>query len=103
MRTMRTEWRNITVHGTVHGNLSQVIPPAPAWLPLTSHRNGSVVASPAPITERPIHHGLLPGMIAAVIFIILLLALYTVLWKCMVSPPKRGKRKRILKGASATA
>ncbi|MCJ8735370.1 hypothetical protein PDJAM_G00246050 [Pangasius djambal] len=98
---MRTVGRNITV--LQHGNLSQVIPPAPAWLPLTSHRNGSLVASPAPITERPKHSGIIPGMIAAGIFIILLLALYAILWKCMVSPPKRGKRKRILKGANATA
>lgn len=29
------------------------------------------------------------GAIAATVFIIFLLALYAVLWKCMVSPPKR--------------
>ncbi|KAM9474892.1 uncharacterized protein Hap1MRO34_010841 [Clarias gariepinus] len=94
---MRTEGRNVTV--LRHGNFSQVFPPAPAWLPLTSHRNGSLVASPASNSERPKRSGIIPGMIAAGIFIILLLALYAVLWKCMVSPPKRGKKKRILKGA----
>ncbi|XP_047011334.1 uncharacterized protein sb:cb288 [Ictalurus punctatus] len=97
---MRMEGRNITV--LQRGNFSQVIPPAPAWLSLTSQRNGSLVASPAPITERPKRSGIVPGLIAAGIFIMLLLALYTALWKCMVSPPKRGKRKRILKGTNAT-
>ncbi|KAG7332058.1 hypothetical protein KOW79_003892 [Hemibagrus wyckioides] len=95
---MRTGRRN----NTWQANFSQVIPPAPAWFPLTSDRNSSLVASPAPVTEKPRHSGIVPGLIAAGIFIILLLALYTVLWKCMVSPPRRGKRKRILKGANAT-
>ncbi|KAF7694920.1 uncharacterized protein sb:cb288 [Silurus meridionalis] len=99
--SMRTQGRNITV--LQHGNLSQVIPPAPAWLPLTSHRNGSLMASPATITERPKRSGIVPGVIAAGIFICFLLALYTALWKCMVSPPRRGKRKRILKGSNATS
>ncbi|XP_062855475.1 uncharacterized protein sb:cb288 [Trichomycterus rosablanca] len=85
------------------GNLSQVPPPAPAWLPLTSHRNGSMLASLAPITERPVQKrsGIVPALLAAAIFIAFLLALYAVLWKCMVSPPKRGKKRRILKTARA--
>ncbi|KAL7827291.1 hypothetical protein SRHO_G00330090, partial [Serrasalmus rhombeus] len=81
-------------------NLSQVIFPAPSQAPLASHRNGSTVASPAPLTESPVpkRSGIIPGAIAAALFIGFILALYTVLWKCMVSPPKRGKRKRVLKG-----
>ncbi|KAI5094711.1 hypothetical protein C0J45_14786 [Silurus meridionalis] len=63
---MRTQGRNITV--LQHGNLSQVIPPAPAWLPLTSHRNGSLMASPATITERPKRSGIVPGKTHALTF-----------------------------------
>ncbi|KAM6943893.1 uncharacterized protein PEZ65_001817 isoform 2-T2 [Lycodopsis pacificus] len=33
------------------------------------------------------------GAIAATVFIALLLALYAVLWKCMVSPPQRKHSK----------
>ncbi|KAG7221400.1 hypothetical protein INR49_017276 [Caranx melampygus] len=33
------------------------------------------------------------GAIAATVFITLLLALYAVLWKCMVSPPQRKHSK----------
>ncbi|KAK2840691.1 hypothetical protein Q7C36_012270 [Tachysurus vachellii] len=95
---MRTELRN----NTRHTNLSQVIPPSPAVLPITSERNSSLVASPTPVTEKPRPSGIVPGLVAAGIFIILLLALYTALWKCMVSPPRRGKRNRILKGSKTT-
>ncbi|KAM4578686.1 uncharacterized protein V3H82_008043 isoform 1-T1 [Fundulus diaphanus] len=38
--------------------------------------------------------GIIPGAIAASVFIVFLLALYAVLWKCMTSPPKRRKSKR---------
>ncbi|KAM4746017.1 uncharacterized protein FYW61_016994 [Anableps anableps] len=38
--------------------------------------------------------GIIPGTIAASVFIAFLLALYSVLWKCMMSPPKRKKSKR---------
>ncbi|XP_054467246.1 uncharacterized protein sb:cb288 isoform X2 [Anoplopoma fimbria] len=37
--------------------------------------------------------GIVPGLIAATVFIAFLLALYAVLWKCMVSPPQRKHSK----------
>ncbi|KAK1787087.1 hypothetical protein P4O66_017466 [Electrophorus voltai] len=44
-------------------SVSQVVVPAPVWLPLTSLRNGSMVASPSPLTETPLHKrsGIIPG------------------------------------------
>ncbi|XP_038133219.1 uncharacterized protein sb:cb288 [Cyprinodon tularosa] len=38
--------------------------------------------------------GIIPGTIAASVFIAFLLALYATLWKCMMSPPTRKKSKR---------
>lgn len=38
--------------------------------------------------------GLVPGLIAAGIFIMFLLCLYAILWKCMVSPPQKKRKKR---------
>ncbi|XP_072537232.1 uncharacterized protein [Salminus brasiliensis] len=97
---MELKNRTNTVYDELRdGNLSQVILPGPSRAPLSSSlQNGSTVASPAPLTETPKRSGIVPGAIAAALFISFILALYTVLWKCMVSPPKRGKRKRILKG-----
>ncbi|KAM8885920.1 uncharacterized protein AB9W97_013297 [Spinachia spinachia] len=61
-------------------------------------RNGSNAASTRPsLTEEPFtstrSSGIVPGAIAATVFIALLLALYAVLWKCMVSPPRRKHSK----------
>ncbi|XP_054895485.1 uncharacterized protein sb:cb288 [Poeciliopsis prolifica] len=39
-------------------------------------------------------NGIIPGAIAASVFIAFLLALYTVLWKSMTSPLQRKKSKR---------
>ncbi|KAM5172430.1 uncharacterized protein ACMZJ9_005222 isoform 2-T2 [Mantella aurantiaca] len=47
---------------------------------------GSIPAGPT--------SGLVPGLIAAGIFIMFLLCLYAILWKCMVSPPNKKRRKR---------
>ncbi|XP_039476925.1 uncharacterized protein sb:cb288 isoform X1 [Oreochromis aureus] len=38
-------------------------------------------------------NGLIPGSIAAALFIAFLLGLYAILWKCMVSPPQRKHNK----------
>ncbi|XP_049341883.1 uncharacterized protein sb:cb288 isoform X1 [Astyanax mexicanus] len=97
---MELKNRTSTVYDELRdGNLSQVHFPGPSQASLTNLlRNGSTVASPAPLTETPKRSGIIPGSIAAALFISFILALYTVLWKCMVSPPRRGKRKRILKG-----
>ncbi|CAH2274968.1 Hypothetical predicted protein [Pelobates cultripes] len=37
--------------------------------------------------------GLVPGLIAAAIFIVFLLCLYTILWRCMVSQSKRHRKR----------
>ncbi|XP_059193695.1 uncharacterized protein sb:cb288 isoform X3 [Centropristis striata] len=37
--------------------------------------------------------GIIPGAIAATVFIAFLLGLYAILWKCMVSPPPRKHSK----------
>ncbi|XP_034548858.1 uncharacterized protein sb:cb288 [Notolabrus celidotus] len=58
--------------------------------------NGSTAASTQPShTEDPSarNSGIIPGAIAATVFITFLLALYAVLWKCMVSPPQRKHNK----------
>ncbi|XP_060927234.1 uncharacterized protein sb:cb288 [Limanda limanda] len=59
-------------------------------------RNGSAAAVTLPSsTEDPSTtiSGIIPGAIAAAVFITFLLALYAVLWKCMVSPPQRKHSK----------
>ncbi|XP_069379576.1 uncharacterized protein [Paralichthys olivaceus] len=59
-------------------------------------RNGSAAAVTLPsFTEDSVtsSSGIIPGAIAATVFITLLLALYAVLWKCMVSPPQRKHSK----------
>ncbi|XP_062418254.1 uncharacterized protein sb:cb288 [Pungitius pungitius] len=58
--------------------------------------NGSIVAATHPsLTENSFtsSSGIIPGAIAATVFIALLLALYAVLWKCLVSPPLRKRSK----------
>ncbi|XP_078808450.1 uncharacterized protein LOC110015603 [Oryzias latipes] len=37
--------------------------------------------------------GIIPGIVAATVFITFLLALYTVLWRCMTSPRQRKRSK----------
>ncbi|XP_070761068.1 uncharacterized protein [Enoplosus armatus] len=58
--------------------------------------NGSTAAATHPSgTEDSLTRssGIIPGAIAATVFIAFLLALYAVLWKCMVSPPQRKHSK----------
>ncbi|XP_067251291.1 uncharacterized protein sb:cb288 [Chanodichthys erythropterus] len=80
-------------------NLTQIVSPVSSWLPSNSDRNGSVTASPPPLAETPMNResGIIPGAIAAAVFIGFLLALYAVLWKCMVTQPKRRKKRTSLK------
>ncbi|XP_034728947.1 uncharacterized protein sb:cb288 [Etheostoma cragini] len=69
-------------------------------------RNGSTAAATYPaLTEDSLtsSSGIIPGAIAATVFIAFLLALYAVLWKCMVSPPQRKHskvRRRVKKRTS---
>ncbi|XP_056102567.1 uncharacterized protein sb:cb288 [Rhinichthys klamathensis goyatoka] len=84
-------------------SLKQIVSQVSSWLPFNSDRNGSVTASPPPLAETPVNRpsGIIPGAIAAAVFIGLLLALYAVLWKCMVTRPKsvsvRRKKRTSLK------
>ncbi|XP_056319347.1 uncharacterized protein sb:cb288 [Danio aesculapii] len=80
-------------------NLTQIVSPVSSWLPSNSYRNGSVTDSKPPLAETPVskQSGIIPGAIAAAVFIAFLLALYTVLWKCMISQPKRRKKRVSLK------
>ncbi|TWW60114.1 hypothetical protein D4764_05G0002040 [Takifugu flavidus] len=55
--------------------------------------SGAAATQPSWTDDSGPSSGIVPGAIAATVFIIFLLALYAVLWKCMVSPPKRKKRK----------
>ncbi|KAM4576189.1 uncharacterized protein PAE49_006406 [Odontesthes bonariensis] len=62
----------------------------------TLQRNVSTAAATGPSgTEESLTRssGIIPGAIAATVFIAFLLALYAVLWKCMMSPPKRKHSK----------
>ncbi|XP_054630821.1 uncharacterized protein sb:cb288 [Dunckerocampus dactyliophorus] len=59
-------------------------------------KNGSTAAAARPSSAEDAldtSNGIIPGAIAAALFIALLLGLYAVLWKCMVSPPQRKRRK----------
>ncbi|XP_066570449.1 uncharacterized protein LOC136759381 isoform X2 [Amia ocellicauda] len=78
-------------------NLTQGEPQHQPWTALPrGHRNGSTVPPRPALTGLPADKdsqapgsGIIPGAIAAALFITFLLALYTVLWKCMVSAPLR--------------
>ncbi|KAK7135541.1 hypothetical protein R3I94_014268 [Phoxinus phoxinus] len=101
---MWTEVRNNNNNSSLHEepqdlSLKQIVSQVSSWLPFNSDRNGSVTASPPPLAETPVKResGIIPGVIAAAVFIGLLLALYTVLWKCMVTQPKRRKKRTSLK------
>ncbi|XP_077080098.1 uncharacterized protein LOC143732686 isoform X1 [Siphateles boraxobius] len=105
---MWTEVRNNNNNSSLHEepqeySLKQIVSQVSSWLPFNSDRNGSVTASPPPLAETPVNRetGIIPGAIAAAVFIGLLLALYTVLWKCMVTQPKsvsvRRKKRTSLK------
>nr|XP_055024493.1 uncharacterized protein sb:cb288 [Misgurnus anguillicaudatus] len=78
-------------------NLTQIRSPVFSWLPFSSERNGSITANPPAHDGNPAERtsGIIPGAIAGAVFIGFLLALYAVLWKCMVTQPKRRKRRSI--------
>ncbi|XP_037832256.1 uncharacterized protein sb:cb288 [Kryptolebias marmoratus] len=77
---------------------SEVVDSNPAeqlFLPV-QQRNISTAAAACPsCTEDPLTRssGIIPGAVAATVFIAFLLSLYAVLWKCMMSPPRRKKSK----------
>ncbi|XP_055080302.1 uncharacterized protein sb:cb288 isoform X2 [Periophthalmus magnuspinnatus] len=79
-------------------NISEVVDPDLTWQSFSPvHlRNGSTAAvTHSSVTEESETSGIVPALVAAALFITLLLALYAVLWKCMDSKvPQRKKSKR---------
>ncbi|KAM7018060.1 uncharacterized protein LKV04_001562 [Tautogolabrus adspersus] len=96
---MWTDVKNQSRTVTSDGNSSKIVDPdLRTWqlLDTVQQRNGSTAASTRPShTEDSLTRssGIIPAAIAATLFIAFLLALYAVLWKCMVSPPQRKHRK----------
>ncbi|XP_069038501.1 uncharacterized protein [Lepisosteus oculatus] len=97
---MPEESNNWTLVKT-EGNLVQSVLQDLAWDALSgAHTNGSTPAMQFPHTQPTAGSevvrgsGIIPGGIAAAVFISFLLALYAVLWKCMVAAPKRHEKKR---------
>ncbi|XP_049908113.1 uncharacterized protein sb:cb288 [Epinephelus moara] len=94
---MWTEVKNKSKTITSSGNSSKMVDPdlTRQLLHTVQHRNGSTAAATHPGTEDSIasSSGIIPGAIAATVFIVFLLGLYAVLWKCMVSPPQRKHNK----------
>ncbi|KAJ4941701.1 hypothetical protein JOQ06_011577 [Pogonophryne albipinna] len=89
---MWTEVKNRSRTVTSGGNSSMMVDSDLTLLQNAQHRNGSTAAATRPShTEDSLtsSSGIIPGAIAATVFIAFLLALYAVLWKCMVSPPQR--------------
>ncbi|TNN40490.1 hypothetical protein EYF80_049348 [Liparis tanakae] len=82
---------------TATGNRSEAAAPD-VTLPLLHpvQLNGSTAAAThpsGPENSSTSRSGIIPAALAATVFIALLLALYAVLWKCMVSPPRRKHSK----------
>ncbi|XP_045559265.1 uncharacterized protein isoform X2 [Salmo salar] len=78
------------------GNTSERAVPMHTWVFATYEQRNESTAIPRPsYTEdpQPRGSGIIPGAIAAAVFIGFVLGLYAVLWKCMVSPPQRKKRR----------
>ncbi|XP_055017181.1 uncharacterized protein sb:cb288 isoform X2 [Boleophthalmus pectinirostris] len=78
-------------------NVSKVVDPDLAWKSFNPvhPRNGSTAAAThLTLTEDSERSGIVPALVAAALFITLLLTLYAVLWKCMDSKvPQRKKSK----------
>ncbi|KAJ8379242.1 hypothetical protein SKAU_G00000200 [Synaphobranchus kaupii] len=76
------------------GNASLKAVSEQPWFVTDALYNGSTANPQAPGTDPDSVSGIIPGSIAAAVFISFLLALYAILWKCMVTAPKRKERKR---------
>ncbi|XP_071339591.1 uncharacterized protein [Trachinotus anak] len=99
--TSTTMWTAVNKNSKTvvdHGNGSKMVDPdlTRQLLHAVQQNNGSAAAAPCPscTEDSPTRSsGIIPGAIAATVFIAFLLALYAVLWKCMVSPPQRKHTK----------
>ncbi|XP_072289492.1 uncharacterized protein [Eucyclogobius newberryi] len=79
-------------------NVSKVVDPDLTWQslkPVQLINAGSSAAATHPAITEESMPGIVPALIAAGLFITFLIALYTVLWKCMDSKaqPQRKKSK----------
>ncbi|KAF1389405.1 hypothetical protein PFLUV_G00073090 [Perca fluviatilis] len=97
---MWTEVKNKSKTVIGNGNSSEMGDPdlTRQLLHTVQQRNGSTAAATHPaLTEDSLtsSSGIIPGAIAATVFIAFLLALYAVLWKCMVSPPPQRKHSKL--------
>ncbi|KAG7480788.1 hypothetical protein MATL_G00059880 [Megalops atlanticus] len=94
---MWNELKNKTDFLWHNGNTSLgVISEQPLVSFTTAQSNGSTPTPHPTHTDVPLDRGsgIIPGGIAAAVFISFLLALYAVLWKCMVTPPRRKEKKK---------
>uniref|UniRef100_UPI0037E84F3E uncharacterized protein isoform X2 n=1 Tax=Semicossyphus pulcher TaxID=241346 RepID=UPI0037E84F3E len=95
---MWTEVKNKSKTVINNSNNSKMVDPdLRTWQLLhTVQGNASTAAATRPShTEDSLSRssGIIPGAIAATVFIAFLLGLYAILWKCMVSPPQRKHSK----------
>lgn len=105
---MWTEVKNKSRAVISDGNSSKMVDPdlREQLLHTVQQRNVSATAATLPshaedsLTKSS---GIIPGAIAATVFIAFILALYAVLWKCMVSPPQRKPSKVRVRGQQRTS
>ncbi|KAJ8400103.1 hypothetical protein AAFF_G00401420 [Aldrovandia affinis] len=79
------------------GNSSQeVLQELPWGSVIAADRNGSTSTSHPSHTDPTAGRGsgIIPGAMAAAVFISFLLVLYAVLWKCMGSSPQRREKRK---------
>ncbi|XP_061115719.1 uncharacterized protein sb:cb288 [Conger conger] len=78
------------------GNASRKFVSEQPWVSVSDMLSNGSAHPQAPGTDAPSdsESGIVPGVIAAAVFISFLLALYAVLWKCMVTAPKRQEKKK---------
>ncbi|KAL2092503.1 hypothetical protein ACEWY4_012301 [Coilia grayii] len=98
---MWTESRNQSDFVLHDKNTSQGVLESPPWMSSAAEQStGTTVFPWHSHTKKPLEpgSGIVPGMTAAAVFIGFVLAIYALLWKCMVSPPrwKKKRRKRLL-------
>ncbi|XP_048875830.1 uncharacterized protein sb:cb288 isoform X2 [Brienomyrus brachyistius] len=90
---MRAEAKNKSDASSEPG----VFLPSPGGPLFAVHGNGSLATVDPSQTAPPVDggSGIIPGGIAAAVFISLLLALYAVLWKCMGTPPRKKEKRKV--------
>ncbi|KAG9335480.1 hypothetical protein JZ751_004609 [Albula glossodonta] len=94
---MWVEIKNKTNFDWDDRNSSQGFVPGLAWGSLTTAQRNGERRAESELQDHPAAgrgSGIIPGGLAAAVFISFLLVLYAILWKCMVTSPKRGQKKR---------